>query len=100
MAVEHEYTQERRYLLGNTSEDEREALEQEYFSNPDALARVEVAEEDLIEEYLAGELTAAEHERFEGDYLESPAHQQRVELVRGLQTLIAETPLENRIYQG
>ncbi len=75
---------DRRYLLGNAGDEEREALERAYFAEPAALERVEAAEDRLIEAYLAGELGAAERERFEREYLASPARRRHVETVRRL----------------
>jgi hypothetical protein len=74
----------RRYLLGEATDEECEALERDYFENETALGRVESEEEALIEEYLAGRLNAREHDFFERRYLASPAHRQRVETIRRL----------------
>jgi hypothetical protein len=90
VAVDYTRPLERRYLLGETTEDERLALEDTYFRDPAALERVEAAEDDLIEAYLAGELGADERGLFEGQYLQSPAHQERVEIIRGLHAFAAK----------
>jgi hypothetical protein len=74
----------RRYLLGEATDEECEALERDYFENETALGRVESEEEALIEEYLSGRLNAREHDFFERRYLASPAHRQRVETIRRL----------------
>jgi hypothetical protein len=74
----------RRYLLGDATDEECEALERDYFENETALGRVESEEEALIEEYLAGRLNARERDFFERRYLASPAHRQRVETIRRL----------------
>ena len=74
----------RRYLLGEATDEECEALERDYFENETALGRVESEEEALIEEYPAGRLNAREHDFFERRYLASPAHRQRVETIRQL----------------
>ena len=67
----------RRYLLGDATDEECEALERDYFENETALGLVESEEEALIEEYLAGRLNARERDFFERRYLASPAHRQR-----------------------
>ncbi len=74
----------RRYLLGDASEDECQALEEEYFRNPDAADHIARVEEDLIEEYLEGRLIAAEREAFERHYLIAPGHRIRMEAIRRL----------------
>ena len=79
----------RRYLLGEADEEERTAIEQEYFAHEDAVDRIAAAEDDLIEDYLAGELSAAERDSFERGYLSTPRHRNRVETVRRLMTYSA-----------
>lgn len=87
--VDHELIRERRYLLGTATEDERQALEHEYFRDPEALERMDAAEDELIEHYLASELDNEDRGRFERDYLQSPAHRRRVETVRALNAMAA-----------
>ncbi len=74
----------RRYLLGEASEDERAAIEREYFADEGALEKMEAAEEELVEDYLSNGLTLDERDRFERDYLSAPHRRRRLETVRGL----------------
>ena len=74
----------RRYLLGDTSEDEAAAVEQGYFRDADALDGIANEEEALIDAYLAGELDTGERARFEQHYLASPVHRRRVDATRML----------------
>ena len=74
----------RRYLLGDATDEERSAIEQEYLENDAALDRIEAAEEDLIEDYLAGQLSPPDRIRFERHYLAAPQHRVRVETIRRL----------------
>jgi hypothetical protein len=74
----------RRYLLGEASEDERAAIEQEYFADEGALETMEAVEEQLIEDYLLNQLGLDERGRFERDYLSAPHRRRRVETVGGL----------------
>lgn len=74
----------RRYLLGEASEQESEAIEQEYLGREEAVDRIAAAEDDLIEEYLAGALGLAERERFERVYMAAPHRRVRVETIRRL----------------
>ena len=78
MRREHDSTQLRRYVLGALTEDERAAIEHEYFERADVLDRVCGAEDDLIDDYLSNRLAAEEHERFERHYLATPRHRTRV----------------------
>ena len=74
----------RRYLLGQASEIEAAAIEQEYFGGEAALDAVAAEEEALIEDYLFHRLNAADRQHFETAYLASPVHRQRVALMREL----------------
>ena len=84
MSVDRGDDELRRYLLGELSDEECAALEQDYFTQQDALDRMSAAENDLIDEYVANELAVHERERFESHYLIVPAHRARVILARQL----------------
>lgn len=89
MTFENDDTRARRYLLGQTSDDESSALESEYFADEGALDRVAGAEDALIDDYLAGVLSSEDRERFERHYLASPEHRERVEAVGRLSGAVA-----------
>jgi hypothetical protein len=91
MSPELESARARRYLLGQGTEEERAALEQEYFHSDAAVDRVAAAEDDLIEDYLSGSLDAADRGLFEREYLSTPRHRQRVETIRQLRTSASRT---------
>ena len=88
MESEHRATV-RRYLLGEATDEEREALEREYFEDESALSRVESEEETLIEEYLAERLDVRDRDLFQERYLASPIHRQRVDAIRRLSAMSA-----------
>jgi hypothetical protein len=71
-------------LLGDTTDEERTALEREYFHSEDAVDRIEEVEDDLIVEYLTNRLTLEERRLFESEYLSAPRHRRRLETVRQL----------------
>jgi hypothetical protein len=74
----------RRYLMGEASDEECAAIEQQYFEHDEALERMEAAEDDLIEDYLSDRLEPAERERFERRYLSLPHRRARVDTIRRL----------------
>ena len=74
----------RRYLLGQATEEERSALELEYFQSEEAVDRIAAAEDDLIEDYLSDRLDPVERGLFERDYLAADNHRRRVETIRQL----------------
>jgi hypothetical protein len=76
----------RRYVLGRSSADERDRIEQRYFDDPDALDLVCAAEDDLIDEYLSNSLVGEELEHFHAYYLAASQHRTRVAVARALRT--------------
>jgi hypothetical protein len=82
----------RRYVLGQSSADERDRIERGYFDDPDALDLVCAAEDDLIDEYLSNRLVGEEREHFEAYYLAAPQHRTRVAVARALKTATAPAP--------
>jgi len=77
----------RRYLLGRATDEEASAIEEAYFNDDEAVDRIALAEDEMIEEYLEGALAADDRERFERVYLASPRHRDRVELIRRLMAI-------------
>jgi hypothetical protein len=71
-----------RYLVGDLSEAERAALEQDYFADPAIFERLERAETGLVDDYVRGRLAAPLREAFERHYLAQPRLRERVELAR------------------
>jgi hypothetical protein len=80
----HDTARFRRYLLGRLDEDERRAVERQYFEDDHRLDDVAAEEDRLIEDYLADRLSAGERTHFERVYLASPLHRRRVAVVRAL----------------
>jgi hypothetical protein len=74
-----------RYLLNDLPPDQRDALEQRYFADPELLALVEAVEGELIEAYVQRELSPADRARFERYFLRSRARRERVENAEALQ---------------
>lgn len=82
----------RRYLLGMSTAEKREAIEIEYLESPDALDRVCEEEDDLIDDYLSGRLASDEHNAFESHYLAAPHHRMRVAVSGRLRRAAAVAP--------
>jgi len=68
----------RSYLLGEMPENRAEALEDQYFDDPELLSEVRGVEHDLIDDYVACRLVGRERTLFEGRYLATPAQRERV----------------------
>ena len=70
----------RTYLLGELTEADQAALEQELLMDRGKFDQVRAVENELIDSYVRGEMSRADRERFEGHYLASPLHRERVEI--------------------
>jgi len=67
-----------------------EALEYEYFADPEVLSRVRGVEDDLIDDYVAGALSREAQQAFERSLLATPAQRERVLAARALRLLAAD----------
>ena len=85
---------ERRYLLGEASEEDCSAIEADYFQRDEALDHIASAEDDLIEDYLSGRLDADDQRRFTRAYLSIPHRRRRVDTIRQLITVASTSPGE------
>jgi len=72
----------RRYLLGQLGEEDMERVDRQILAEAEAMAALESAEDELIEDYLDGSLDGAERAAFEEHFLASPSHRQSLELAR------------------
>jgi len=66
------------YLLGELPYDEREALEEHFFTDDDFFADVEAAEMTLIDRYVRNEMSDTEPRELEQNYLITPERRQKV----------------------
>src|SRR5262245_5456037 len=71
-----------RYLLGELTEADQAALEQELLMDRGEFDRVWAVENELIDSYVRGEMSPADQERFGGHYLVSPLHRERVAIAK------------------
>jgi hypothetical protein len=74
----------RRYLLGGLPEQERDALEEEYFSSEAGLDELAAAEGDLFDAYAEGSLTPDDRAHFEARHLDAREGPWRVTFARAL----------------
>lgn len=75
---------EHRYLLGRLDEAEREEFAARFLEDPELLARVEDAENDLFDAYAAGRLSGDDRWRFEERFLRDIEGRRRLALARAL----------------
>ena len=77
-------TRRSEYLLGLSSEAERERLESEFFENDVVFQKMLTAEDDLIDAYARGELSTKERKEFEKRFLTTSQGRERVQFARSL----------------
>ena len=80
----------RQYLLGDLPESEEREIEIAYFRDPDLLARLELAREDLADDYAATLLSPAEREKFERRILATAEGAEQVAIARALRNSAAQ----------
>ena len=79
----------RQYLLGDLPESEEREIELAYFRDPDLLARLELAREDLADDYAAMRLAPVEREKFERRILATAEGAEQVAIARALRNRAA-----------
>jgi hypothetical protein len=82
----NESTHMTRYLLGELSEDEQAALEEQYVGDPRIFDEVARAESDLVDDYVRGKLAPEARARFERVYLAHPQRRKRLKFAEALVT--------------
>lgn len=86
MIVKHEDTEKAvKYLFGELSESERDALEERIFSEEDFSLFLNATENDLVDEYVRGEMNSELHEKFEKKYLISENRREKIQVASILQ---------------
>ena len=87
-----------RYLLGELSESERSALEENYFTDPQLFNQILKAESGLVDGYVRGQLSNEARERFERFYMAHPARSERVKFAVALATKLEQ--IEESVARG
>jgi hypothetical protein len=73
-----------RYLLGELSEAERQALEESYFADPRVFDELASAEDELVDAYVRDQLAPPLRQHFEQVYLTDPRRRERVRFAEAL----------------
>ena len=85
-----------RYLLGQSSEEEQERIEQGYFADEVLFEQLRMAENDLIDNYVRQALSQSQRELFEKHFLCSEDRRERVEVAEVLFEFVARRPVKQR----
>jgi hypothetical protein len=86
MKIDHRENLIRRYLLGELTEADQAALEQDLLIDSSKFDRVWAVENELVDSYVRGEMSLADRERFEGHYLTSSVHRECVAIAESFLT--------------
>jgi CHAT domain-containing protein/cytochrome c-type biogenesis protein CcmH/NrfG len=78
------------YLLGEMPEEEKQQLEEKYFSDDELYDELLAAERDLIDRYVQKELSRAEQERFEQYFLSAPGRRRKLRFAISLHEYVPE----------
>lgn len=84
-----------RYLLGDLSESEAEAVEARYFADPAYLCEVLAARDDLLDAGLRGELPPLEMQQLSARLQVLPGLQEQAAFAHSLQQALAQPAKEN-----
>src|ERR1051325_6730090 len=75
---------ETQYLLGNVSDEQRIAVEEDLFTNDSMFESLELAEDELIDGYVRNQLSDEDRRRFQALATQSPRIAERVKFARVL----------------
>jgi hypothetical protein len=79
-----------RYLLGELTESEQAALEQEYFNDQQLFEQIVEVENDLVDKYARGLLSTPTHDRFRDYYLDHAQRRARARFAEALRAKLDE----------
>lgn len=82
------------FLLGKLTEQERAAVERDFFRKTDVFENILIAENNLIDDYISERLSPADRALFENRLLINPIQQQRVEFAKTLLKYTSAVPVE------
>ncbi len=85
-----EQKQIRSYLLGTSSQESAELLEEQLLRDDVFAEWLTLIEDELIEDYARGALNASERKQFETHFLATPRRRRKLMLVRGLRKYSSE----------
>jgi hypothetical protein len=77
-----------RYLLGSLPEDEIERVEELSFIDDEFAVRLNLVENDLVDDYVSGRLSGEQLEKFDSYYLASPRRRKKVKTAQTLQAYV------------
>lgn len=93
----------KRYLLGELSTAEMDALEDEYFLDKEKFEQLCITENDLLDDYSRGRLSPLDLKRFESHYLTNPRRRSHVQFAKAFTHIIDNhsytKSVEQKVYE-
>src|SRR5262245_19813912 len=78
----------RKDLLGELTEAEQEALEQQLLTDNELFEQLPMIEDEVIDDYLSDELSASEREGFENRFLAAPERRRKLSFALSLRRYV------------
>jgi hypothetical protein len=86
----------RRYLLGETADEERSVIEQRLLTDQDYFNELLKIEEELIDEYTRGGLKGAEREKFELLFAHDPERREGIEFAKAFNQYLSAQNIQTQ----
>ncbi len=90
----------RRYLLGETADEERNMIEQRLLTDQDYFNELLKIEEELIDEYTRGELKGAERKKFELLFAHDPERRENIEFAKAFNRYLSAQNIQTQPDHG
>lgn len=81
-----------RYLLCDSSEEEKSHLEERLFRDEQYFNQLQIVEDQLIDDYLENKLPPGQRQKFESNYLISERRKQKLQFAKTLKESLATLP--------
>src|SRR5689334_10695891 len=79
-----EEKQLKQYLLGELDEQQQATVEDNLFVDQEMFQRLEIVENELVDDYVRKNLSKADQKRFETYFLITPEHQQKLRISQAI----------------
>lgn len=86
----------KRYLLGELTEEDQQTLEERLLTDNGYFERLQLLEDELVDDYARGSLTPGEQEKFDSFFLCTPERYQKLRFASALKKYVSTAPVANQ----
>jgi hypothetical protein len=86
----------KRYLLGELTEEDQQTLEERLLTDNGYFERLQMLEDELVDDYARGSLTAGEREKFDSFFLCTPERYQKLRFASALERYVSTAAVANQ----